>query len=75
MSGFSLQVTRAALRFLALRFNALLLILAAGASILAAVTERQRHERVQHGVESSDAARFHVGLASRNYGDFPPARP
>ncbi len=35
MNGFSLQATQAALRVLALRFNALLLILAAGASILA----------------------------------------
>jgi hypothetical protein len=70
MSGFSLQLTRAARRFLAL-----LLILAADASFLAAVTERQRHERVQRGVESSGAAHFHAGLVSRNYGDFLPARP
>jgi hypothetical protein len=75
MGRFTLRVTWATLRTLALRVTALLLVLAAGASILAAVAERQRHERAQQDVESNDATHFHVDLASRNYGDFLPARP
>lgn len=75
MGRFTLRMARAALRTLPLRVTALLLILAAGAAILSAVAERQRHERVQHDVASSDATHFHVDLASRNYGDFLPARP
>jgi hypothetical protein len=75
MGRFSFRRTRAALRSLALRVTALLLVLAAGASILTAVEERQRNERMQHDVESSNATHFHVDLVSRNYGDFLPARP
>ena len=75
MGRFILRWARAALRTLALRVTALLLVVAAGAAILSAVVERQRHERVQHDVESSDATHFQVDLVSRNYGDFLPARP
>jgi hypothetical protein len=66
MGRFSFRRTRAALRSLALRVTALLLVLAAGASILTAVEERQRNERMQHDVESSNATHFHVDLVSRN---------
>ncbi len=52
------RTTAAALRSVVLRVTALLLVLAAGVSILAAVDERQRHVRVQQESESSDGAPF-----------------